>query len=78
MMSSVSSTTPGRWENSWRTFSILTHVGAAPWIADRSARRYALPTVSAKPGSKAPMVELAVDAVLAWTTRDWWGAGAPA
>jgi len=39
MMSSVSSMTPGRCENSWRTFSIFTQVGAAPWIADRRARR---------------------------------------
>ena len=39
MMSSVSSVIPGMWENSWSTFSILTHVGAAPWMADSSTRR---------------------------------------
>jgi hypothetical protein len=58
MMSSVSSVIPGMWENSWRTFSILTHVGAAPWMADRSTRRYAMPTVSANPGSNGSMVSL--------------------
>ena len=39
MMSSMSSVTPGRCESSWSTCSIFTHVGAAPWMADRRARR---------------------------------------
>ena len=50
-MSSESSVAPGRKENSWRTPSILIHVGAAPSMEDRSTRRKALPTVRAKPGS---------------------------
>src|SRR5438132_796519 len=46
MMSSGSSVTPGTCESSWSTFSLFTHLGAAPWMAATRARPQATPSVT--------------------------------